>query len=533
MRLPDDLPNPAGKSFLISAGYHTPNGPLHLGHLGGPFLHGNVLARHLESLGASVAQITGTDAHESYVLLSAVLEGVEPRAVSAPNHALAVDALDGFGMHQDTFADSGAPDLADKYALYSHELVRLLRARGRTEVRTVDMLRSTSGGRIVVGPFAVGTCPDCGAEAAGTCCEACGLWFGPELLRDTRPRLAADEPTEPVRVPTVYLHLSPDFGTDYLARRFPARHLRLVDAYLKANGPWVPLSHPLGWGVPWQDVPGLLPGTVHTSYAVGTYASNRILKDLFCESRGLPDPFARDTSTTTVLASGLDAVLPCMLLAGLTDPELDWQPYRHHLINEFMLLDGAKFSTTRGHAVTAQQYLDTGLPTDLFRLYAALITRPGHEADFRVDAFAEFSRAVVAERLAPLTRRALATAVDRPGEFGGRVADSAGAAVRATVTALSLEDCDLGAAAAEVMGWLEAGESGLAEDAPYHWLAVMSWLLYPFAPAWATDLWTALGLPGGPSLDVLGTRKDVDTDAFPGIPVPDDAAVAALRPGAR
>ncbi|MET7297374.1 class I tRNA ligase family protein [Embleya sp. NPDC005575] len=532
MRLPDHLPNPSGKSFLISAGYHTPNGPLHLGHLGGPFLHGNVLARHLESLGASVAQITGTDAHESYVLLSAVLAGVEPRAVSEPNHASASDALNGFGMHQDVFVDTGAPDLADQYARYSHELVRLLRSRGRTEIRPVAMSRSMAGGRVVVGPFAVGTCPDCGAEAAGTCCEQCGVWFGPELLRDVRPRLDSDEPTEPVRVPTVYLRLSRDFGTAYLARRFPPRYLRLVDAYLKLNGPWVPLSHPLGWGVPWQDVPGLLPGTVHTSYAVGTYASNRILKDLYCQAGGLPDPFARDSATTTVLASGLDAVLPCMLLAGLTDPELDWQPYRHHLINEFMLLDGAKFSTTRGHAITAQQYLDTGLPTDLFRLHAALITTPGHEADFRIDAFTGFARAVVNERLAPLTRHTLARAADHSGEFDHHMAHQADAAVRATVTALSVADCDLGAAAHQVLGWLRAGEAGLAEEAPYHWLAVMSWLLYPFAPGWASDLWRALGLPDNPCLDLVGTRKDVAAGSFRGMEVP-DAAMPALRTGTR
>src|SRR6185503_10403129 len=42
-------PEPA-RDFLITAAYHTPNGPLHLGHLGGPFLGADVLGRHLETL---------------------------------------------------------------------------------------------------------------------------------------------------------------------------------------------------------------------------------------------------------------------------------------------------------------------------------------------------------------------------------------------------------------------------------------------------------------------------------------------------
>ncbi|MFD5648740.1 class I tRNA ligase family protein [Streptomyces sp. NPDC127039] len=529
MRLSEAFADHGRRDYLVSAGYHTPNGPLHLGHIGGPFLHGNAVARHLESLGNQVSQITGTDAHESYVLLSAVLQDCAPRAVSRPQHAAAATVLTGFGMRQAAFADSGAAPLADEYVRHSQEIARRLVDGGRTVVREVPMMRSRSTGRVIVGPFAVGGCPACGAEAAGTCCEECGVWFGPELLRAPRPRLPVDDRTEPIAVPTVYLRMADTFHRTELARHFPQRYLQLADAYLAVNGPWLPLSHPLGWGVPWQGVAGLPEGTVHTSYVRGTYASNRILKDLFHAATGLGDPFTRDSPVTTVLASGLDAILPCMFLQGLTDPGWDWQPYDHHLLNEFLLLDGEKFSTSRNHVITARRYIDSGLSPDLFRMYAGLLSVPGQAADFNVAAFARFCRTVLAGRLEPLVRQSLDLAAGRPGAWTTSFTSRAQLAVRGRIDALTLCDSDLSLAARQVIDWLEAGETGLAKDEPGGWLRVLCWLTAPFMPAWAQSVWECLGLPGHPRLDGLEDSAPVQPGRYQGFGLPGDAGILALR----
>lgn len=532
MPLHDELVGETPRKYLISAGYHTPNGPLHLGHLGGPFLHGNVMARHLESLGHDVWQITGTDAHESYVLLSAVIEGKEPRQVSGPNHAGAHEVLEGFGMHQTAFADTGSGTLADDYARHSHTIAAFLLKRGRVTVRDVDMLRSRSTGRVIVGPFAVGECPACGADAAGTCCEECGVWFGPEKLKNTRARLPVDDHPEPVSVPTAYLRMSDSFNRQELAARFPARYLHLAEEYLTLNGPWLPLSHPLGWGVPWREIDALHPGTVHTSYVLGTYASNRVLRDLFHAATGLGDPFSRDSGVTTVLTSGLDAVLPCMFLQGLTDPELDWQPYQHHILNEFMLLDGEKFSTTRNHVITGEQYLASGLSPELFRLYAALITVPGRPADFEVSAFADFCRSFLAERLQPLVSKALAATSADASTWSERTARIAEPVLRSRIAALSLEETDLRAGAEALVRWVELGEQGLSGEDPGGWLKVLSWLAHPYLPDWSSSLWAATGLAGTPQLAVLDAVSRPDPHHYRPLEIPaPDRIAALLRPG--
>jgi methionyl-tRNA synthetase len=470
--------------------------------------------------------MTGTDAHESYVLLTAVLTGMEPTEVSTIYHASAAEALDGFDMHQAAFTDTGTGAAATEYFRHSGELTDFLLRRGRVEVRSVSMLRSAATGRTIVGPFAVGDCPACGAEAAGTCCEECGVWFGPEKLGGLRPRLPVDDRLERVDVPTAYLRMSPSFTSSAITARFPQRYAHLVDAYLALNGPYLPLSHQLGWGVPWQGLPELPAGVVHTSYALGTFASTRVLADGFHELTGHSDPFARDSSTITVLTSGLDAILPCMFLQGLTDDELDWQPFQKHVLNEFMLLDGEKFSTTRNHSITAQAYLATGLSPDLFRLYAALISVPGVPADFSVREFAQFCVDTAARRLDGLVRSSLdqSGAPERPG-----LAEAAAQDVIADqITAMNPDDPDVSAAARCVLRWLEIGESGTAAADPAEWARVLAWLAYPFMPAWASGLWAALGGCEAPSLAGFDVAATPDPARYLPITVPSVDRITAL-----
>ncbi|MGW5023703.1 cupin domain-containing protein, partial [Streptomyces albidoflavus] len=45
----------------------TPNGGLHLGHLAGPYVRADMLARALRSMGREARYVTGTDDHQSYV----------------------------------------------------------------------------------------------------------------------------------------------------------------------------------------------------------------------------------------------------------------------------------------------------------------------------------------------------------------------------------------------------------------------------------------------------------------------------------
>jgi methionyl-tRNA synthetase len=486
---------PPGR-YLVTAAYHTPNGHLHLGHLAGPFLSGDVLARWLGVLGHDVRRITATDALEPYVLLSAIALGRDPREVAATYYASARDTLRGFDLHQDAFLDLSAEPWATEYRRRSRDLAAHFARRGRLHTRELRLGRSARSGRYLVGPFALGRCPGCGSEAAGTSCEACGLWFTPDKLRGVTPRLAADADPEWQSVPTRFLAAAPEFGVEEVRRRFPAEFTGLLGDFLAHNGPWLHVSQPLGWGVRWDD-PALPAESVHVSYGLGSTVAADLISQAYQEITGHGSPFARSGSATTVLTAGYDAALPCMFLLATMDDELDRRPFDHHVLNSFVRLNGAKFSTSRGHVITGPDYLSAGLPTDPFRLYGARLRTGDTEPNFRPADFAEYATTHWHDRLGALLARARDTA---PDELDANTRDAVADALRRMARALALPNPDLRAGALVVEDWLAAGESGLAASAPFWWLKALALLAQPYLPRWTESAWQGLGGHGTPTL---------------------------------
>ncbi len=63
---------------LIIAPPPTPNGDLHVGHMAGPYLAGDIYARYLRLNGKAVNYATGTDDSQTYVVTSALKLGTTP-----------------------------------------------------------------------------------------------------------------------------------------------------------------------------------------------------------------------------------------------------------------------------------------------------------------------------------------------------------------------------------------------------------------------------------------------------------------------
>ena len=61
----------------------TPNGDLHLGHLGGPYLGADVYTRFQRMNGATVYHIAGSDDFQSYVAGAARRDGRSPAETAA------------------------------------------------------------------------------------------------------------------------------------------------------------------------------------------------------------------------------------------------------------------------------------------------------------------------------------------------------------------------------------------------------------------------------------------------------------------
>ncbi len=155
---------------IIIAATPTPNGDLHVGHLAGPYLAGDVYARYLRASGRAVSYTTCTDDSQSYVLTSAFRRGTDPRELCAESTAAIGSSLTEMGISIEPL-----PPIDERYTRCVQDFVSRLQVTGR--LRAAD--RPAALRR--PGPSATSTTAWSPAAArsalAGSCggvCEDCG-----------------------------------------------------------------------------------------------------------------------------------------------------------------------------------------------------------------------------------------------------------------------------------------------------------------------------------------------------------------------
>src|ERR1035438_1647115 len=104
------------RTVLVLGPNPTPNGGMHLGHIAGPYLAGDVYARYQRARGRDVVFTTGTDDSQTFVVASGGRLRAPPEELCATSTAQIREALtaigistDGCGPFDDTYRETG-PD---------------------------------------------------------------------------------------------------------------------------------------------------------------------------------------------------------------------------------------------------------------------------------------------------------------------------------------------------------------------------------------------------------------------------------------
>lgn len=523
---------------LIISALPTPNGDMHLGHIGGPFLAGDALGRHLRAEGHQVTTLTATDGWESFVLDAAQREGRSPRAAARHYHERTVQALAAVDCAPDLFLDLLDGPLAQDHVRWHHELAERLGAAGLLDVRTERVPVDSENGDHLVGYRLAGSCPVCGAGIAGYNCEGCGTWFQPSDVRDARARTSTGG-TAWTQTDSVFLTLDADalLGTAR-KRDVPDAYVGLLHRYLGFNGPYWRLTHPLGWGVPWTGEPRLSASQVHFSSALGAGATFLVAGQEYARLRGLTrNPLAApgEPKPRLTLCFGKDCAIPLLMQIALENATgLPVGPDECRF-NEFMLLDGAKFSTSRNHVIRVLDYAAAGLDTDALRFHLARRYPKDGPTDFTPQGFADDVERTLVVRLGRFLDRCEAGAHPSPARppQPGRAGYAEDVARRHR---LAFAHGELAAAAGLVDEWLDADEVIDEHGGPAA-LSFLAALAAPFMPRWADAAWHGLGLTGLPRLDeafrLLGAAGAAAAPRAPGhgrpAPIPRFEAVPAAR----
>jgi len=398
----------------------TPNGDLHLGHLSGPYLGADAFVRFQRMNGATAWHLTGSDDFQSYVVGRARRDGREP-AQTAAHYSAEIAAtlrLMDITLDQYTVTNDDPAYQPGLRAFFSR-----LVASGSVSRQDGPALLDGTTGSYLYEVDVRGGCPTCGSNTSGNICEECGE---PNSCVDlTDPRATeSDALPRPGRVSRFFVPLHKfrhDVAAHHHLGRVPARLRELADRVLRREPLDVAITHPSDWGVPPAEPdadgqviwvwPEMAYGFLHGIESLGRRLGTGWRADTPDADWKIVHFFGYDNSFYHAI------LYP--VLYKLAFP--DWAPDIDYNVNEFYLLEGSKFSTSRRHAIWGKEILGPD-SVDAVRFFLSRTRPEGRRTNFERAAY----DAVVHDTLIGTWQRWLNDLGRRVEEQYGGVAPDAG-----------------------------------------------------------------------------------------------------------
>ncbi|NLU80645.1 class I tRNA ligase family protein [Micromonospora sp. HNM0581] len=358
----------------------TPNGDLHLGHLSGPYLGADVFVRFQRMNGTQAWHLTGSDDFQSYVVDRARRDGVDPATTAAHYSAEISQTLRLMDIELDQYT---VTQRDDGYRSGLQDFFSRVLASGQAAARPGPALFGADDGGYLYEVDVSGECPTCSSGTGGNICEECGEpnfcadLIGPKSNRSGLAPLVGEQ----IRY-SLPLH---DFRADIEAHhrhgRVPARLRQLAGRLFDRPSCDVPITHPSRWGVPpvedgvTDQVIWVWPEMSY-GFLYGIEALGRRLGRDWQAARPqdgwkIVHFFGYDNSFYHAI---LYPALYRLAFPG-------WQPDIDYHVNEFYLLEGKKFSTSRRHAIWGKEILSEDT-VDAVRFYLSLTRSEGRRTNF-------------------------------------------------------------------------------------------------------------------------------------------------------
>jgi methionyl-tRNA synthetase len=530
--------------YLFVPEMPTPNGRLHLGHMSGPYLRADILARFLRSRGAEAYIVSGSDVYESHVDLKATQDNETIARVCNKYHHLIKGELDALDIQCDLYVNPLDPELAPDYLAMNRRTIDELRACGAAVRLPERILYSPAMKRYVAGCWMSGRCPSCGANSGSYLCEECGTQYDPQDVVDVKVPAGLGDVRE-VTVDSWFLKLR---DREALWRQIAKMGIepdfvRIAERYFEQRGDRVRLTNPGTWGMTYEA-----PDQVIFTYTA-LFSFSLFCGELLAKRRGWElNPFARESSCTTVAGFGIDNAIPYLLGVLGSAIELGTvRPFDHYLTNHFYQLENAKFSTSRRHLVCASDLTEAGASADALRYFLAKVNPEKGKRNFSPASFVETHNQTCRELGMRIERALPQVFQGSVGPLPTALANRLEEIYRVQALSLGFPVPNLEQAVATLDAWQLAGAALGVGSAPtgatsdelatqaYWWLKGFALLAWPFMPRVSSRIWRRLGHVDDPrQLGFTETTRAIpdDTRWVPFGLVASDRIEAAISRGA-
>lgn len=345
-------------SALITAAPPTPNGPLHLGHISGPYLASDILSRYLRMRGLAVLSHCGTDDHQNYLYEKAQNLKVSAECFRRDMRARIQRGFERLTIQFDEFIE---PKTDQTYKNHVLDFMQRAIAKNIIKEEEIALPYCIHCQHALVDVLIEAVCPSCNAKSHGAC-EQCGIVVPPWQLQHaicSRCKRPADE-----KVSTLYVFPLQEYLPVVLQQlsnlSLPMAMQMLVKRAANMNNLTVLLTYPASdhEGVIWPE-------------------SNEVLHVWF-EMAAHYERFALN-SNCWIHCFGFDNGFYYLLFI----PALLYAMHEKTMLpdvvitNQFLQLEERKFSTSQMHAIWADEFIGN---VDHLRLYLCL-HRPAERPD--------------------------------------------------------------------------------------------------------------------------------------------------------
>lgn len=376
------------KKYLITSALPYANGPLHLGHLAGAYLPGDIYARFCRLKKRDVIYICGTDEHGVPITITAEKEKKTPQEVVDFYYEVIKSGFKRFGMSFDNFSRTSLKI----HHQTSQEIFLKLYEKGYMDKKEVRQFYCEHDKMFLADRYIEGKCPYCQhAEARGDQCENCGKWLEPPQLIDPKCKICGNTPI--VRNTFHYFFKLSQFEgqlKNWINGKPDWRDnvINFCNNWFSEGLEDRAVTRDLKWGV---QVP--LKGSedkvlyVWFEAPIGYISSTKEWAEKIGQPERWKDYWQDAKNTNLIHFIGKDNIVfhaiifPAMLMA-----HGDYVIPANVPANEFLNIKGLKFSTSRGMALWVHDFLDK-YPADSLRYTLAVNMPETRDADFSWEEF--------------------------------------------------------------------------------------------------------------------------------------------------
>ncbi len=373
------------KRYTVTTALPYANGPLHLGHVAGVYIPADIYVRYLRANSKDVLFIGGTDEHGVPISIKAKNEGVLPKEIVDRYHEIIKNSLEGLGISLDFFGQTSSSTHYD----VATEWFQKLFDDGVFSEEELQQYYDEENKQFLADRYITGTCPSCKDEGAyGDQCEKCGASLSPIELINPKSTLSGNKP---ILKKTKHWYLPLNNFEPWLKEWIEKKKLLLKSNVYGQVKSWLDeglrpraITRDLEWGVPvpvkggegkvlyvWFDAP------------IGYVSFTK----QFLESdpnRNWEDYWKKNGESKLVHFLGKDnIVFHSIIFPSMLKSMGDFILPENIPANEFLNLEGDKFSTSKNWAVWLDDYLeDFPDKTDLLRYVLCSILPEQKDADF-------------------------------------------------------------------------------------------------------------------------------------------------------